>query len=179
MHYFKEEKKMAEENRFGTTKIETLNYGTEGVENGLLNTNTRFGSRKINELNVEELQKILQDYGVVEVQENAARLTRILVKVLTTTQLADTFGINSNINTKSEAAKIEEIPCPRWMRKCRIGGISEGDIKIIAIKLAKTDQEFRKILASDMEKTEITSGSKGLILEILEEYRILEKRLNQ
>jgi hypothetical protein len=57
------------------------------------------------------------------------------------------------------------------MKKCRIKGVSEGDIKIITAKLAKTDKEFVKISGFDMEKTEITSGSKGVILEILEEYR--------
>ena len=87
----------------------------------------------------------MQDYGVVEVQENAARLTRILVKVLTTTQLADAFGLGSSINAKSEVAKIDEIICPRWMKKCRMEGVSKGDIKIIIVKLAKTDKEFGKI----------------------------------
>ena len=57
------------------------------------------------------------------------------------------------------------------MKKCKIKGVSEGDIKIITAKLAKTDEEFMKISAFDMGKTEITSGSKGVILEILEEYR--------
>ena len=97
---------MAEKSRFRNTEIETLNQELEGIENSLPNTNTKFGSKKINELDAKEVLKILEDYGVLEVQGNVARLARILVKVLTTTQLADTFEINSNINAKSEAAKI-------------------------------------------------------------------------
>ena len=87
----------------------------------------------------------MENCEVFGVQGNVARLTRILVKVLTTTQLADAFGLGSSINAKSELPKIDEIICPRWMKKCRMEGVSKGDIKIIIVKLAKTDKEFGKI----------------------------------
>ena len=50
---------MAEKSRFRNTEIETLNQELEGIENSLPNTNTKFGSKKINELDAKEVIKIL------------------------------------------------------------------------------------------------------------------------
>ena len=49
-------------------------------------------------------------------------------------------------------------------------GVSESDIKVITAKLAKLDKEFENISEVAMEKTEITSGSKGVILKIMRKH---------
>ena len=154
---------MATESRIGDIETYALNHGPEETENELSIKGRKYGSRKINELSADEIQEILENFGVVGAQGNTARLTRILIKVLATTQLADIFGISG----KSETAKIDEIICPAWMRRCRIKGVSESDLKMITVELAKTDKEFENISVKDMEAVEITSGSKGVVLKIL------------
>ena len=56
------------------------------------------------------------------------------------------------------------------MKRCRMEGVSESDIKVITAKLAKLDKEFENISEVAMEKTEITSGSKGVIIKIVRKH---------